>query len=122
MHGRRSLLIAELLVFVRQVHIEIDHVVKLIQVTKTVFSNCYLPEHGFLRASNHVLNLRIVMIATNPPKLTRRYAVHLVQVRRVKQGVLERDEHAEVQPVFGPFFDPIPKIKGGSWQPQIKSK
>ena len=122
MYGRRALLIAELPVFVWQVHIEVDHIVELIQVTKTVFTNCYLLEHGVLRANNHVFDLRIVMVATNPPELTRRYAVHLVQVRRVKQGVLERDEHAEIQPVSGPLFEPIPKIKGGSWQPQIKSK
>ena len=84
MDGRRPLLSRLLLVLVWQVDKQVDHVVELVQVAKTVLSDGDFFEDEILRPANHVLDLATVMLASDSPELGQRNAVLCIQIWRVE--------------------------------------
>lgn len=111
MDCRRVLLTELLLVLVGQVDEEVDEITELVQVAEAVFSNADLSEQQVLRPSDHVLNLAVVVLASNASELRDGDHILPVQVWRIEQHVLERDHHPEVQPHPVPFLDPALRMK-----------
>ena len=112
MDGGGTLLSRLLLVLVRQVDKQVDHVVELVQVAKTVLIDGDFFEDEVLRPTNHVLDLAAIMPASDSPELGQRNAVLCIQVWRVEQGILEGGEESEVQVMLIPFFQPRREIRG----------
>ena len=107
MHGRGCLLADQLLVLVWQVYIKVDEVIELVQVTEALIAHLYLFQYEVFRPGNLILDLTVIMLRPYLSELTHRYAILRIQIPRVKQHVLEGDQHAEIQPFSVPLFQPI---------------